>query len=374
MNGNHKRILIGCSEIPESGGMSAATYKLFEMMQSDGLDVHLANVIDSKDSAFFRFAYGKGYGNPGQLANVHNCAYGKSNSSETLPLAETIRKISPDILLGVGYTAARFIKNAAPAIPLFFLSADCYRAEQLIRQGKAKDASTLIQYLQKAVNVRQRFQDWQVSEVVRNADLIMANSPLSHSLFQSLFSNQVEKFYDEIVWSAEWIYQDARQYTQYRQPFQDRDIDILFMASSWKHPEKNYPLAEKIAGQFKDRSIHLIGECERPLKNVHHHDPISNREEIFRLMGRSKTVVCPSLLDAAPNFLFGAAAMACNIVTSENCGNWQICHKDLLVDPFSLENFCNNIKQSFREKYPDNIDFFLQQASYQDLVETLLVF
>jgi len=51
---------------------------------------------------------------------------------------------------------------------------------------------------------------------------------------------------------------------------------------------------------------------------------------VFRLMGNAKTIVSTSRYDAAPGILFEGSVMGCNLVASRNCGNWKICHTELL--------------------------------------------
>jgi glycosyltransferase involved in cell wall biosynthesis len=101
---------------------------------------------------------------------------------------------------------------------------------------------------------------------------------------------------------------------------------------------------------------------------------VTRRDELFALLGGSKTIVCPSLFDAAPGILFEASAMGCNIITSKNCGNWHICNEKLLVDPFNLNGFLEKISLSLSRKYEDNIDYFMRNKSYKNLIDTSSVF
>lgn len=368
-----KRILIGCYEIPGYGGASTATYKLFEMMQQDGLDVHFINLISERDNAYFQFAYGEQCGNPAALKNVHNCILNPRIFGEQPSLGEVIQDIAADIMIGVGYIGALLMKNAATDIPLVFMTTGCYQAEQLIANGTAKDAGELLRYLKKAVNVRDRFRNPQISETIEKSNLIITHSPLTKAFFECFFPYQVAKFYHKITWFAEWIYEDARQYSALRRPFNDRDIDVLFIASSWKRPEKNFPLVKKIIAGIRNRNIHIAGETEKMLPDAVHHGLVPDREVLFSLMSRSKTVVCPSLIDAAPGILFEASAMGCNVITSKNCGNWQLCNEQLLATQYTATCFVEKILLSLDRHYEDNINYFFDQNAYEDLIETITV-
>jgi glycosyltransferase involved in cell wall biosynthesis len=129
-----------------------------------------------------------------------------------------------------------------------------------------------------------------------------------------------------------------------------------------------------IVSQCCDLAVHVVGEVDRRLKGVTHHDFIVRREDLYDLMGRAKTLVCPSLFDAAPGVLYEASTMGCNIVASRNCGNWQICNDQLLVDPYTLIGFVKRSHLSLARKLADNMEFFLETDSYQDLAEVLRVF
>jgi hypothetical protein len=93
----------------------------------------------------------------------------------------------------------------------------------------------------------------------------------------------------------------------------------------------------------------------------------------MELMGNTRTVVCPSLIDSAPGILYEASAMGCNIVTSRNCGNWTLCHSELLAERYHIDAFAQCIRRSLTHSYPDNMSRFLNPGSYGDLVETLMV-
>ena len=110
------------------------------------------------------------------------------------------------------------------------------------------------------------------------------------------------------------------------------------------------------------------------LPSVTHHEFLADRGALFELLGRARCVVCPSHIDAAPGVLFEASAMGCNVVASRNCGNWELCHSDLLADPVRLDRFAECSRRALRKKYVDNLEVFLARASYADFVRTLEAF
>jgi glycosyltransferase involved in cell wall biosynthesis len=107
---------------------------------------------------------------------------------------------------------------------------------------------------------------------------------------------------------------------------------------------------------------------------VVHHGLLTERSDLFSLIGRARCLVCPSRMDAAPGVLFEASALGCNVVASRNCGNWELCHGELLADPCEADPFERCIRRALERKYPDNLDRFLNPSSYRRLVLTMAAF
>ncbi|HLE25580.1 MAG TPA: glycosyltransferase [Thermodesulfobacteriota bacterium] len=369
-----KKILLGCYEVPGYGGASTSSYNLFEMMQNDGLDVCYLNLIDEQDVDYYRYVFGENFGNPKSMTNVYNCVLKGSWHHPHPELNNLINYLSPDILVGKGYIAAFLMKRAAPKKRNIFITSGCQQVRDYIAKKKAKDVISLGEIIKHAKHLPVLLPGYEI-DAIRISDLIVTHSDMTMFLFEYFFPpSQIAKIYTDVIWSAEWIYKDALDYLRLKKPFFERNIDILFIASAWSRPEKNYKLVKKIVLQCKGLNIHIVGEVEEKLVGVKHYGLITKREELFILLGNAKTIVCTSLFDPAPGILFEASAMGCNIIASKNCGNWQICNEELLVDPFNLNNFLEKIFLSLTKKFHDNIDYFLKTKSYQNLIDTILVF
>ena len=65
--------------------------------------------------------------------------------------------------------------------------------------------------------------------------------------------------------------------------------------------------------------------------------------------------------------------MGANVVASRNCGNWMLCHEDLLVDPPSSKNFVAAIRRSLERKFPDTLEYFMSTNSARQLTGLLEV-
>jgi glycosyltransferase involved in cell wall biosynthesis len=367
-----QRILLGCFEVPGWGGASTSAYKLFEFMRDSGLEVHHVNLISEEDSDYYRYTFGGALGNPRQLAAVHNCFLAGPVYSPHPELTTLIRDLAPDLLLGVGFIAALLMKRAAPETKLVFLTSGCQQMKNAIIRGKVSDFLSQEKVMECAV-LPPSISSLEEREAVARADLVVCHSEMTHRLHRYFFPSYAGKIHPEVIWFGEWIHQDALSYATVRRPFAQREIDVLFVASSWSRPEKNFPLVEEIASRARNCSVHIVGEVEREVSCATHHGLIAEREELFSLMGNAKTVVCPSTFDAAPGILFEASAMGCNVVASRNCGNWRLCHKELLVEPFSAAQFLQKIGYALSRKYEDNMRLFLGSGSYRNLLETLTV-
>lgn len=367
-----RRILIACYEIPGYGGANTASYQLFETLQQEGFDVHYLNLIDEQDRSFFEFTFGPNYGNPDSLAHVYNCALQGVLYGPHPELKALIDELAPDLIVGVDFIAALLMKRAALKTPLIFLTAGCQQVKDSVTGQIVNDLIHQERVIAEAKDTPRRCCREEV-EAADICDLIVTHSNITLALFQYFFPYLHGKIYSQPIWFGEWIYREALKYSKLAKPFAQRDIDVLLVSSSWVRPEKNYPGVRKLIGALPGTAIHIVGEIEekRRLGSACYHGLVTERDRLFELMGRAKTVASLSLYDSAPGILFEASAMGCNIVTSKNCGNWMICHDDLLADPFNAAAFANAVRLSLTQKYRDNMKFFLETASYRQFTEIL---
>jgi glycosyltransferase involved in cell wall biosynthesis len=175
-----------------------------------------------------------------------------------------------------------------------------------------------------------------------------------------------------VFWFAEWVAHDAAEYSSLALPFAERDIDVLFVASTWMRKEKNFGLVADIAERVPGFSVHVVGEFPESIPSVTHHGFVGTRADLFRIMGRARTVVCPSSFDAAPGILFEASVMGCNVVASKNCGNWELCNEQLLVTEYTADAFAESIRRAHSAKFADHMTRFLNRSSYRTLKDVLV--
>jgi len=369
----NKRILIGCFEVPGWGGASSASYALFEAMRADGLNVHLINIIAEHDVGYFEFIFGERIGNPKGFLDVHNCFLKGPNYHHHPELTDLINGVAPDIVLAIGWIAALLMKRSAPKKNLLFMTTGCEQLKAFIEKKWASSFVSFYDYVRKSRNHLGTASPLE-KEAVALSDFVITHSDMTLFLYQYFFRSQIGKICSEVIWLSDCIYNEAIKYAQLKKPFSERDIDVIFVASDWSRPEKNYPLVKKVVSRCRGINVHIVGETEEELSRATHHGLITRRKDMFKLLGNTKTLACPSLFDATPGVLFEAAAMGCNIVASRNCGNWRICNITLLVNPMTLENFADKISLSLTKKYDDNMGLFLKTDSYERLKETILDF
>jgi glycosyltransferase involved in cell wall biosynthesis len=354
---------MGCFEVPGWGGLTTATYRLFETMLADGLDVHYVNLILEEDLPRFHAMFGPGCENPHALPNVHSCHLSAALHQPHPEIRALIDVAAPDRMVGVGDIASYLMKRACPERELVFMTTGCMQVsrnapvtEQMVAMNGAERPAT---------------PDKKEREAVAMSDLILTHSPLTQDLYLRFYPDHARRIHPNVFWFAEWIGKDVAEHSAMALPFEERDIDALFIASSWTREEKNGELMAGIAARLDGFSVHVVGEFVEPIASATHHGFVGTRADLFRIIGRAKTVVCPSSFDAAPGILFEGSVMGCNVVASKNCGNWELCNEQLLVHDYTADGFAGAIQRARTGKFEDHLDRFLEPSSYQALKSVL---
>lgn len=369
-----KRVLLACYEVPGHGGANTSAYNLFHYMLEDGIDVHYVNIISPEDHVYYKYVFGENYGNPRELENLNNCVLKKRlfSNEPHKEILEIVDDFKPDIILAVNYIAALLLKIAAPKIPLIFYTSGCTQVQSQLADHSIKDMSSYIKRVKNA-NKAPKIFHVREEQAVQKANLILSHSDDILTLMRYFYPQYSGKLYDEVIWKAEWIYQDALAYSALSKPFKSREIDVIFIASVWSRVQKNYVLLKKLLPKINNHKVHVVGEVEQEFDFVTYHGIVADRYELFTLMGNSRVVACPSSFDPAPGILFEASALGCNIVGSKNCGNWQIFNKNLLAEPYNLQKFVDCITKGLKRNYKDNINYFLKSDSYKNLLDIISV-
>ncbi len=370
-----RRILIGVHAIPGQGGATTAAYELLKHLQRDGVDAWFLALVSEELVDYYHYIHGEDYANPARLPNVLSCVLREEHilsRGAQEPLSELIRSISPDVILGTDFVPTLLLGNSAPERTLVFLTAGSEQAAKYIRDGRARDLISLLRHLGKLDRPPQILHpDEQAA--VRISDLVMTHGDVVGELYRRFYPFDAGRIYSRSVWFAEWALSRAKEHAHLARPWSEREIDVLFVANRWARPEKNYRMVRKIISRCHDLNIAVVGEVPDRQEHTAYYPFISAEERLFGLFGRARSVVVPSVLDAAPGVLFEASALQCNVVASKNCGNWRLCNEALLVDPPDLGVYVDRIRRAVERKLPDNMAYFLLPSSYRDLVDTLAV-
>lgn len=357
-------------------------YKIFEDLQAEGVDVCFVNLIAEYDAAYLREQYGERVGNPKQLANVHNLILERAPyyPSPAHPnLAALINELAPDLLIGIGYIAALLLKASAPASKLIFITTGCDQAKTEIATQRAATVSEILarqarQQESKKFHLRPPIVNDREQQAIDSADLILVHSEMTRALFHYYFRSHTDKVFPETLWLAEWICKDVAPYTDLRKGFSGREIDLLFIASGWQRPEKNWAFVRELIQRQPNLNIHVVGRGNERIGKATYHGLVTDRSALFALLGNTRALVSPSRFDTAPGVLFEAVVMGCNVIASKNCGNWELVHPDLLVHSFRVSEFVEKIPLARAREYRHHLESFMNPPARQTLLEILDVF
>jgi glycosyltransferase involved in cell wall biosynthesis len=363
-----RRILLACYEVPGWGGASTRAYLLFERLQRDGWDVAYVNLVRRRHEAPLRALFGAALGNPRALPNVHTHVLDEPGRRERRALAALVRALGPTAMVGFGVIATNLLRAAAPGLPLVFMTAGSPRVEHLVEMGAVRDFMAFQTATDRGFHLPALGVDRE-RQALEASDRTIAHSPLVRFVLDRYFPEHRRRVHASTISLADLTYAAAEESAPLRRPFAGRDIDVLLVASSWRRPVKNYALAREVAARCGGLAVHVVGAVDDPCPNATHHGVLARRAELFALLGRARTLVSPSLVDAAPGVLFEASAMGCNVVASPNCGNWRLCHDELLARRCDAGELVDRIRRSLDRPYPDGRDRF--RGGYGALVKAL---
>jgi len=362
----HKILLASC-DIPGYGTGATSGYALFKKMHFDGLDADYLNLIENQDVDFFRFVFGEGFGNPKSLERVDNIIVDGPVFASDSQLASLSDRLAPNVMVGIGFAAALWVKRAAPKTPLVFIPTTCRyilngaprrrRFFSLSREPRPNRPEVLSAAEEKAAAI---------------SDLIIAPSAVIKDSFTISYPWVANKMYEDVIWDAEWRCEGVPAYSELNRDFSKRDIDVLFVATSWEKPEKNYPLVKRMIPRLKSLNAHVVGEVPEKIPRVSHHGLVTDANEYYGLLGRAKAVVCPAVFDPLPEALIEASLMGCNIVAFKSSAYSSVCNENLLVGDAGLDCFLTKVSLALLKPYDSQIDNVTGRGSYHTLLNVLL--
>jgi glycosyltransferase involved in cell wall biosynthesis len=345
------RLLFASSEVAGSGGSATAAYDLFRVALWRGYDAQFVVLLDDGDAAWSERVFGRQPANPAGLPNVHVVPVPASHRPPNPSLEQFIAGLRPDVMAGFGHIASRRLKEAAPHLPTAFITGSCRQAQDYVTSGMVSDAMELRRRLDDRTLIPRPVHPGEVTAVDR-CDLVITHSPQTFEMMSTFFPGHAGKIWPGIVSFADWIGERARAALPLARPFDERDVDLLFVASNWNRREKNYALVDQLSRRLAGgAAIHVVGDVPYRLPGVTHHGFVGDRDQVFTLIGRSRCVACPSLIDAAPGILYEAIVLGANVVATPNCGNVHVCHPEVLAPSVEVRAFVECVGRAMKRSY-----------------------
>jgi len=356
-----RRILIGCLGVPEFGGESAVASALHAQLHSEGVEAYLLNLVEPSDVCYCQHMLGT-FGNPHGLPDIETLHLESPILSPRPEIANAIEMRAPNLLIGVGSAAAVMLKRAAPGLRTFFISTASHHLH--LKRPRRYYRKPRWPALVPDLDVE--------DAAVAAADLVVAHSPSAHASLAAHFPTYEGKLADDIFWLGDWVRQDVDRYGASKRAFEEREVDVLFVARSWKEERSNRELMVQLAERCRDLRVQIVGDGGECGIGTFWPEAAS-RKELLRLMGNAKVVILPGLRASAPFVFYEAAAMGCNLVTSIGCGNWQFANADLIATPGDLDSFIEKIQLALARPLACNLDGLAASSPYELLVEMAAV-
>ena len=361
-----RNILLASCDIPGYGEGAASGYGLFDKMQADGLEVAYVNLLERQDIDFFKFVFGEEFGNPKSLERVKNIIVDGPVFASDPQVAPLPDRLAPNVTVGIGFAAALWVKRAAPKTPLVFIPTTC-----LYIPNRAPKRKHFFPRARGPRPNRPAVVSAAEKEAAAISELIITPSPVIKDSFTISYPWVANKIYADVIWDAEWRCEGVPARSELNRDFSKRDIDVLFVATSWENPEKNYPLVKRLIPRLKGVNAHVVGEVPEKIPRASHHGLVIDANEYYGLLGRAKTIVCPAVFDPLPEALIEASLMGCNIVAFKSSAYSSVCNENLLVGDVGLECFLRKVSLALLKPYDSQIAKVTGRSSFHTLVNVL---
>jgi len=198
-------------------------------------------------------------------------------------------------------------------------------------------------------------------QTVRLADRIHFHSDSVRFWYWYFYPDYRFKMTEDVYWDFP-ILKKHFQHHERPKPWKSRTFDVLFAATDWKRPEKNFELLKSICKKLNlsRKRVAVVGLCPEELPKEIMRFPIVSQDELYYLMCDSRLLACPSRYDEAPNVLFEASLAHCNIVCSHNCGNFRLAAPELRAK-LEAEDFVRKIRKGLKEPLKGDPEAFTKR-------------
>jgi glycosyltransferase involved in cell wall biosynthesis len=359
-------LLVTCRGIPGYGGASTYAYVLFEVLRGLGFPAHYVTMVNPRLARLGERHFGAQWWNPAGLPDVHLFVAGSYSRREQPVLGNILRRLRPRLVIAKNDIAPRLVRHALNGVETWFLTSSSKPMKAACTRGFAKSLEDGMAKLGRGValpwgSARER-------SVVHSCDRVFCDSEVTRICFARLYPEHAHKIHPRAFWSASTFQRKLGGGGGPRQRFSSRSIDLLFIANRWNRNEKEYPLVKALIRDFRGRNIHVVGRAREKADGARYHGIVPHAR-VLELMAQAKTVVSTSSYDSSPNILFEGALMGCNVVASKNCGNWSVCHPELLVEPHHRSRFIEKARLSLTRKFDANLAPFVDDDPLEEFVE-----
>lgn len=179
----------------------------------------------------------------------------------------------------------------------------------------------------------------------------------------------------EIYYSKKFCYENIIQefigltFDNFEKKIPSKIYDLIFITSSIRRKEKNFPLALEIFKKYPDYKKVIIGQDSTQYNNIPNTLVFENltHEETKEYIYKSKILLLPSLLDASPLVFLESIQEKCIPLLSRNCGFYKLIknlNKNLAVDTFKLNDWVNSINHIIK-------NYSYLQANYDNIFKPI---
>jgi len=352
MKSSRARILLVRDSFPYLGGSSTYLYLLFETLKKRFPALECWNIITSHTWKVGSRHYGPHWPNPKGFDDVRTFVL--DGRRGVTKIRHALREKPVAAILSKSRKTSALLKQLEPAATLWHLTSTCSIIKSGIATGRFASMESAIRRLHTDGIPKRGSLEEQAA--VKAADRILCHTNSMKLWYYTFYPEYRDKIEDEVFWDYPLL-QKHFHHVATKTPWKKRPIDLLFVASDWRRPEKNFPLMKKLCQSFHDKKIMVVGFLPKPLPNEVITFDAMSQEKVVEAMGQAKVVICPSRYDEGPNVLFEAALAGSNIVCSRNCGNFQLTPKELLAK-LELPDFVRKIKRALQEQRPHNTAYF----------------
>ena len=349
------RVILARDGFPYLGGSSTILYLLFEILQRRMPNAECWNIITPRLWEMGKRNYGPHWPNPRGLANVRT--FFLDGKRGMLAIRRALRERPVEAILSKSRRTTPLLKELGGPIPVWHLTSTCSIVKNAIASERFPSMEHAIRQLRTSDFPTLRCPE--ELSAVRAADRILFHTRSMRFWYYTFYPQYREKMEDEIFWDYPLLKKQFNLAKTARAPWEQRPIDLLFVASDWRRAEKNFPLLKKLCQVFRNKKIMVIGYLPRPLRPSIITFNSMSQWDVVQAMVQAKVLVSPSRYDEAPNVLFEAAIAGANIVCSNNCGNYRLAPKDL-VARLELPDVVDKIKLALQGYREPNSRYFVK--------------